>query len=147
MTHSEIHDDETCPYCGSISLEKLIKLLQTPGTRFSGSDWKYGWPHKFYVDAVNTDPRIVYACGYKVVDVDGMKVEVPNMVQRRTINYKFYNAHLSFHSIEEISAFSMLSEKFFKIAFDKDNKGVKFKAISDTQMFGHVGNDLNPVFG
>ena len=40
-----------CNYCGSISVADAIRLLQKPGTRFSGSDWKYGWPHKFYIEA------------------------------------------------------------------------------------------------
>lgn len=38
-----------CSYCGSLSPQEVIKLLKTPGTDFSGSDWKYGWPHKFYI--------------------------------------------------------------------------------------------------
>ncbi len=29
--------------------EEAIRLLQTQGTHYSGSDWKYGWPHKFYI--------------------------------------------------------------------------------------------------
>lgn len=33
----------------SLSIQEAINLLKTPGTRFSGSDWKYGWPHKFYI--------------------------------------------------------------------------------------------------
>ena len=39
-----------CNFCGSLRVRDAIRLLQTPGTRFSGSDWKYGWPHKFYID-------------------------------------------------------------------------------------------------
>lgn len=38
-----------CSYCGSLSPAEAVKLLKTPGTSFSGSDWKYGWPHKFYI--------------------------------------------------------------------------------------------------
>jgi hypothetical protein len=40
-----------CPYCGSTSVAHAIALLETPGTRYSGSDWKCGYPHKFYLDA------------------------------------------------------------------------------------------------
>ena len=32
-----------------LTIQEAIKKLQTPGTHFSGSDWKYGWPHKFYI--------------------------------------------------------------------------------------------------
>ncbi len=42
---------EHCNYCGSITLEAAIGLLSTPGTHYSGSDWKYGYPHKFYIGA------------------------------------------------------------------------------------------------
>lgn len=41
--------DGRCPYCGSMSTARAIRLLETPGTRYSGSDWKYGYPHKFYI--------------------------------------------------------------------------------------------------
>ncbi len=41
--------DEKCSYCGSMSVVDAIAALARPGTRYSGSDWKYGWPHKFYI--------------------------------------------------------------------------------------------------
>lgn len=41
--------DDTCSYCGSMTTAKTIELLKTPGTNYSGADWKYGWPHKFYL--------------------------------------------------------------------------------------------------
>jgi hypothetical protein len=37
-----------CSYCGSIHPEDLIKLVGE-GAEIQGADWKYGWPHKFYV--------------------------------------------------------------------------------------------------
>lgn len=43
--------DQTCSYCGSMSVAVAIRRLKTPGTSFSGADWKYGWPHKFYIGA------------------------------------------------------------------------------------------------
>ena len=39
-----------CSYCGSLHPEDALKLLQK-GVKASGSDWKYGWPHKFYIQA------------------------------------------------------------------------------------------------
>jgi hypothetical protein len=38
-----------CSYCGSLHPDEAVKLLTTDGTRYSGSDWKYGFPHKFYI--------------------------------------------------------------------------------------------------
>lgn len=41
----------TCSYCGSIHPEDLVKVL-AEGATLGGSDWKYGWPHKFYVEGI-----------------------------------------------------------------------------------------------
>lgn len=41
----------TCSYCGSIHPEDLVKVL-AEGATLGGSDWKYGWPHKFYVHGI-----------------------------------------------------------------------------------------------
>ena len=43
-----------CSYCGSMHPLDLLAGLEQ-GARLGGSDWKYGWPHKFYVyDYPNT---------------------------------------------------------------------------------------------
>jgi hypothetical protein len=41
-----------CSYCGSIHPEDLIRLVGE-GHDLQGSDWKYGWPHKFYVESAH----------------------------------------------------------------------------------------------
>lgn len=41
----------TCSYCGSIHPEDLIEALKA-GATLGGADWKYGWPHKFYVEKI-----------------------------------------------------------------------------------------------
>jgi hypothetical protein len=41
----------TCSYCGSIHPEDLFHALRA-GAHLHGSDWKYGWPHKFYVEGI-----------------------------------------------------------------------------------------------
>jgi len=38
-----------CRYCGSMPPSETIRLLKDADTKVSGSDWKYGWPHKFYI--------------------------------------------------------------------------------------------------
>ena len=52
-----VHGVETteCSYCGSLSVEDVLKFLQQPGTMFSGCDWKYGWPHKYYIEPLNPE--------------------------------------------------------------------------------------------
>lgn len=34
----------------SLTIAQALELLKTPGTRYSGADWKYGWPHKWYLN-------------------------------------------------------------------------------------------------
>lgn len=41
----------TCSFCGSIHPEDLYSAILA-GARLGGSDWKYGWPHKFYVEGI-----------------------------------------------------------------------------------------------
>ena len=43
----------SCSWCGSVHPEDLLTLLGG-GAELSGADWKYGWPHKFYVSAKGT---------------------------------------------------------------------------------------------
>lgn len=41
-----------CSYCGSMHPLDLKRLLEDGKIKLSGSDWKYGWPHKFYIDGI-----------------------------------------------------------------------------------------------
>lgn len=41
----------SCSYCGSIHPEDLLAAIKA-GATLGGSDWKYGWPHKFYVEHI-----------------------------------------------------------------------------------------------
>jgi hypothetical protein len=42
----------TCSYCGSMHPEDLLNAVRA-GATLGGADWKYGWPHKFYVELPN----------------------------------------------------------------------------------------------
>jgi hypothetical protein len=50
-TNDPVMAFRTCSYCGSIHPEDLIEALRA-GASLGGADWKYGWPHKFYVDKI-----------------------------------------------------------------------------------------------
>jgi hypothetical protein len=41
----------SCSYCGSMHPEDMLNALRA-GAKAGGSDWKYGWPHKFYIDGI-----------------------------------------------------------------------------------------------
>jgi hypothetical protein len=34
----------------SLTIADVIEKLKIPGTRFSGADWREGWPDRFYVN-------------------------------------------------------------------------------------------------
>ena len=55
------HPYMRCSYCGSITVTDMLRLLQKPGVRYSGSDWKYGWPHKFYLTTPNGEHLKFYS--------------------------------------------------------------------------------------
>jgi hypothetical protein len=43
----------TCGYCGSMHPDDLLGFLVPPrGVLLNEADWKYGWPHKFYVEGI-----------------------------------------------------------------------------------------------
>jgi hypothetical protein len=92
------HPDDpyrTCSYCGSMHPEDLLAAL-TQGARLGGSDWKYGFPHKFYVyDIPSPDPTgdYVISASYST-DVDGNERREYQYGKRPTLISKFYTQHL-----------------------------------------------------
>jgi hypothetical protein len=42
----------TCSHCGSINLEDFADWCRKGSITLGGSDWKYGYPHKFYVEGI-----------------------------------------------------------------------------------------------
>lgn len=109
----------TCSYCGSMHPEDLLNALRA-GASASGSDWKYGWPHKFYIEGIPNPkaghPHVDYTtCGRPSEQTlaeggweqyqDGFNPRTgePNMSWRKpmparpcppTLHAKWYNEHL-----------------------------------------------------
>lgn len=147
----QVRDGETvkrCGYCGSLSVEDAIKFLKQPGTRFSGSDWKYGWPHKFYIEPLNPDADKLVEIGSK--DGDGtdrldywscyahpsrFEKQTPCQCpreegvtghysrailgQRKSLHFKFYNIHLKDVTDDVFIEFNQLSIKLFNITWER----------------------------
>lgn len=78
-----------CSYCGSAHPDDLMRMIADGSARMSGSDWKYGWPHKFYLHVKNpeADREVEVGATYK----DG--VSVPMMGKRDDLFGKFYSEH------------------------------------------------------
>lgn len=49
-----------CSWCGSMNPEELIF---EKNARIGWADYKYGWPHKFYIDVLNRDPERPFCVG------------------------------------------------------------------------------------
>jgi hypothetical protein len=85
----------TCNYCGSIHPGDLYDYLTNPllTVTMGGSDWKYGWPHKFYIDGIpNLHPpeRLVWM-GTEYID--GVKAPMMRPAPPHVFT-KFYTRHL-----------------------------------------------------
>lgn len=151
-----------CSYCGSLHPDDLLRVLKTPGTHYSGSDWKYGWPHKFYIEPVNpkaeelvevggatgdgTDPLDRWRChahGEKPCECPKEKAtgywQRAILGKRPTLFCKWYNEHLEDMTDEQFQEFSQISKTLFGVEWHKDpDKGIGYKARRGHQSAGVV---------
>lgn len=120
-----------CSYCGSVHPGDLVALLKSgQGVRMHGADWKYGWPHKFYVEGIpNLTPRVDCSVGSSWKD----GVETPILGKSSAvIMAKFYNDHLNDEGYgeDELSELISLIETQTGIAFTFGDKGLRYAAPS-----------------
>lgn len=80
---------ETCSFCGSVNPLKAAAWLNN-GNDASGSTWKLGWPHKFYVS-----------------DDEGLE-------------WKFYSEHLTELSSEDFATVTEAIARVLNIRFEYD---------------------------
>lgn len=106
------HPWRSCSYCGSIHPNDLLESLKNPKTELHGSDWKYGWPHKFYVIIQNPNPDIEFDLGGSYQH--GVCLE-KFTGKLQTMQAKWYNIHLK----------DIKSTELFEILFDKS--GIAFR--------------------
>lgn len=123
-------DYRSCSYCGSIHPEDLIKLLKDGKATLGGADWKYGWPHKFYVTAPNPlagqEVKVgsrSYRDGDRYVD-ESIMGNAP-----QTMTLKWYNFHLMDEYDEEaFKELTALLSKHAGIVFEKNEKGMWYRS-------------------
>jgi hypothetical protein len=88
----------SCSYCGSIHPEDLVAWLEK-GASLYGADWKYGWPHKYYVEGI---PNPIAG---KIVEIGGEYYrghKKPIMgAASPTTHAKWYNLHLNDHGYSQ----------------------------------------------
>lgn len=60
-----------------------------------GSDWKYGFPHKYYVEGIrNPQMGETVAIGERSELINGERVRTPIMGKASALTGKFYTRHL-----------------------------------------------------
>lgn len=156
-----------CDYCGSISVEDAIKYLKQPKTHFSGSDWKYGWPHKFYIEPINPDANKLVEIGSSTSPEVTVRAGTgPNdrwrcfahhndtcgcprengvtgywyeaiMGHHKSLYLKFYNKHLLDATPEQLKQFSELSTKIFGISFDVKDGKLFYVSPKTSSFYGY----------
>lgn len=117
-----------CHYCGSIHPEDLVRLIEG-GATLHGADWKYGWPHKFYVQGIpNLTPGVPARRGSSTY----AGVTTPIMGESpTTLTAKFYNEHLmdKGYAPAELEKLIKLLHEHGGILFNIDpEKGLGYRA-------------------
>lgn len=102
----------TCSYCGSLTIDGILEALSTSGTGYSGADWKYGWPHKFYVDIPCVAyERIVYS-RYE----NGAVTHTKGASSVR--HHKFYATHLRDATPAQLEAWNQVAAPLLGVQFN-----------------------------
>ena len=99
-----------------------------------GSDWKYGWPHKFYVyDIPNPHAgKHQVKVGSRSYMKDGVRVEESDYALiKPTTHAKWYNIHLKDMDDAKFAEMSELLFTHASIKFARDEKGIKYSAPCD----------------
>lgn len=119
----------TCSYCGSIHPIDLLSALKN-GATVHGSDWKYGWPHKFYIEKVpNKYPDLPVVASW-VSHIENGKSVLLCEGDHPAGPYhhaKWYNKH--FLDIANTPLFIELRDAIYakhKVYFNIDDKGLFF---------------------
>jgi hypothetical protein len=118
----------TCFYCGSIHPEDLYRLLSSGTATLGGSDWKYGWPHKFYVEGIPNPvagQRVQTGAQFE----GGIRTPIYGAAPA-TVHAKWYNEHLTDdgYSLEALDALTTLIEGHSGIQFYSADGRLMYRA-------------------
>jgi hypothetical protein len=123
----------TCSYCGSIHPDDLLTFLKQ-GAQMHGADWKYGWPHKFYVKNIphpmegKEVKQGSESWGEQGPDGIWIRHEEPIMGIAGKMWAKWYNEHLIDLDVE---AFGRVADALLAhcgIEWFKDEKGIGYRS-------------------
>jgi len=118
--HGRVLPWPMCSFCGSITPADMIALMQTEGTEYSGSDWKYGFPHKFYIEAV-IEPIDHYCIG---ATYQGDSVSDFQYHTKAREHLKFYTVHMGDATDEQVSDWNVKVAPLLGVRISRDEAGV-----------------------
>jgi hypothetical protein len=100
-----------CSHCGSIHPEDLLAALAA-GATLQGSDWKYGWPHKFYaiIPNPNRDQQAEIGSSSEWDEAKGESVSTPMLGTEGDFHAKWYNEHLTDTGYDDEALTALLAE-------------------------------------
>lgn len=124
----EVRDDgfKHCGYCGSMDPVELAELINAGKAKMSGSDWKYGWPHKFYVDVSNPHPdkQVKKSSCYQ----NGVETNIEYGPEGPTLHMKFYSEHLGLLDDETFTKVAPVISEACGIKWERKEDGLHYTA-------------------
>lgn len=114
----------TCGYCGSMHPTELVAAIKG-GAGVSWADFKYGWPHKVYVESAPNR----YAGEMEVrsqVYENGKVTNGPEAPAAALTHGKFYTLHLMDANIEQRA----IIERAMGLQFEFKDDGVRWTLVS-----------------
>lgn len=141
----------TCSYCGSMHpLDLLGFMLRGEISNLGDADWKYGWPHKFYLDVPNPHAGKLASsgsfgggAGYTLEQMqreypgyinwrgsahEGWKADVTPTPAPASMHGKFYSVHLKDLSEEEFGALQVALAARSGISFERQGEKLLYRA-------------------
>lgn len=145
-----------CTWCGSMSPQLFIELLESGKAKADVADWKYGYPHKVYVTTPNPDPEELRECsstseGSKMIyDREGRvthREKTQEQAPERfpewsdrcgwhekspypTLHLKFYTAHLLDLHADDLARHAELIAQHTGILFEREGERLKYRCSS-----------------
>lgn len=130
-----VDPEPKCSYCGSWSVTAVLKAFQTAGTNWSGCDWKYGYPHKFYVSIPIEPVRRCIGSSW----IDGARGDFRYSEVKSEFG-KFYSVHLLDATTEQREEWRKHVEPLIGVVFEMHGSELKYRAPSDGyQAHGIIG--------
>jgi hypothetical protein len=119
-----------CSYCGSMDPVELAELIEKGEAVMEGSDWKYGWPHKFYVEVKNPYPYKVVRMGSRCyTDENGERHEDNDYgPQGPWLHFKFYSNHLALIDDETFEKIAPIISQACGIKWEKKDGELYYTA-------------------